>query len=99
MNSNLNDTINAQINTELWSAYLFLSMSTNAMSKGLKGVSEWFYMHHQKELADAKELIDYIISIDGKVYFYPLEEIPTDWNSALDMFKHKLEHDYITQIN
>lgn len=93
MELNLNDTINAQINTELWSAYLFLSMSVNASSKGLKGVSKWFYTQHQKELTDAKILIDYLNSTNKKVYLYPIEGVPTEWESPLNMFKHKLEHE------
>ncbi|MBE6303529.1 MAG: ferritin [Bacteroidales bacterium] len=93
MESSLNDTINAQINIELWSAYLFLSMSVNASSKGLKGVAHWFYIQHQKELSDAKKLIDHLDSINSKVYLYPIEGVPTEWDSPLEMFKHKLEHD------
>ena len=33
----LQDALNAQINAEMWSAYLYLSMSVEAESKGLKG--------------------------------------------------------------
>lgn len=90
---NLNDTINAQINTELWSSYLFLSMSINASSKNFKGIANWFYIQHQKELSDAKKLIDYLNLINSKVYLYPIEGVPTEWDSPLEMFKHKLEHD------
>ena len=64
MKLSLNDAINAQINIELWSAYLFLSMSVNSSSKGLKGVAHWFYKQHQKELSDANKLIDYLKSIN-----------------------------------
>ena len=33
--------VNEQINAELWSAYLYLSMSMDAESKGYKGVANW----------------------------------------------------------
>ena len=93
MELNLNDLINAQINTELWSAYLFLSMSVNANSKNLKGVANWFYIQYQKELSDAKKIIDYLNSTNNKVYLYPIEGVPSEWDTALEMFKHKLEHE------
>ena len=93
MKLTIDDTLNAQINTELWSAYLFLSMSVNAGSKGYKGVADWFYARYQKEQTDAKKIIDYLKTIDSKVYFYPIEIVPTDWDSLLDIFNHKLEHD------
>ena len=32
--------LNAQINAEFWSAYLYLSMSADAMQKGYKGGKE-----------------------------------------------------------
>ena len=93
MELSLNDTINAQINTELWSSYLFLSMSISAESKGYKGIANWFFAQHKKEAADAKKLIDYMNAIDSKIYLYPIEAVPCERDSLLDMFAHKLDHD------
>ena len=42
MTKNIEEAINAQINAELWSAYLYLSMGTNFRAKGLDGVANWF---------------------------------------------------------
>ena len=41
MNKKIEDAINAQINAELWSAYLYLSMGTNFRAKGLDGIANW----------------------------------------------------------
>ena len=41
LSKKLHDALNAQINAELWSAYLYLSMSMDAENKGLKGVANW----------------------------------------------------------
>ena len=43
------EAINAQINAELWSAYLYLAMSMDAESKGFKGVANWFYVQYLEE--------------------------------------------------
>ena len=40
----LHNAINAQINAELWSAYLYLAMSLDAEAKGYKGFANWFYI-------------------------------------------------------
>ena len=40
---------NAQINAELWSAYLYLSMSMDAAARGQKGVANWFKIQFQEE--------------------------------------------------
>ena len=42
INKQLQDAINAQINAELWSAYLYLSMATNFHEMGLGGIANWF---------------------------------------------------------
>ena len=39
LSQKLQDAINAQINAELWSAYLYLAMSMDAEAKGYKGVA------------------------------------------------------------
>ena len=44
ISARLHTAINNQINAELWSAYLYLSMSLDAEAKGLKGVANWFYI-------------------------------------------------------
>ena len=44
----MQEAINAQINAELWSAYLYLSMSMDAADKGFKGSAHWF-VHQFKE--------------------------------------------------
>ena len=43
LSKKLHDALNEQINAELWSAYLYLSMSMDAEAKGLKGVANWFF--------------------------------------------------------
>ena len=89
----LHDAINAQINAELWSAYLYLAMSLDAESKGYKGVANWFYIQFQEEQAHARIFMNYLNSRDAKVELLPIESVPSTWNSVLDMYKHTLEHE------
>ena len=49
LSKRLHDALNAQINAELWSAYLYLSMSMDAENKGLKGVANWFFVQFREE--------------------------------------------------
>ena len=91
--NNLHDAINAQINAELWSAYLYLAMSLDAESKGYKGVANWFYIQFQEEQAHARIFMNYLNSRDAKVELLPIESVPSTWNSVLDMYKHTLEHE------
>ena len=93
LSKNLHDAINAQINAELWSAYLYLAMSLDAEAKGYKGVANWFYVQFQEEQAHARIFMNYLNSRDVKVTLLPIEAVPATWDSVLDMYKQTLEHE------
>ena len=93
LSENLKNAINAQINAEMWSAYLYLSMSMDAEAKGHKGVANWFYIQFREEQDHARIFMNYLNSRDEKVELMPVESVPTEWNSVLDMFKQTLEHE------
>ena len=93
LSSNLYKAINEQINAELWSAYLYLSMSMDCEAKGYKGIANWFYVQFQEEQAHARIFMNYLNSRDAKVELLPIAEVRTSWDSVLDMFKQTLEHE------
>lgn len=62
LSKKLHEAMNAQINAELWSAYLYLSMSMDAEAKGLKGVANWFYVQFQEEQDHARIFMNYILA-------------------------------------
>ena len=93
LSKNLHDAINAQINAELWSAYLYLAMSMDAEAKGLKGVANWFYVQYLEEQDHARIFMNYLNSRDAKVLLLPIDEVPTTWESVLAMFTQTLAHE------
>ena len=93
LSKNLHDAINAQINAELWSAYLYLAMSMDAEAKGLKGVANWFYVQYLEEQDHARIFMNYLNSRDAKVRLMPIEEVPGTWDSVLAMFTQTLAHE------
>ena len=93
LSKNLHEAINAQINAELWSAYLYLAMSLDAETKGYKGVANWFYVQFQEEQDHARIFMNYLNSRDAKVTLLPIAEVPATWESVLDMYKQTLEHE------
>ena len=93
LSSNLYKAINEQINAELWSAYLYLSMSMDCQAKGYNGIANWFYIQFQEEQAHARIFMNYLNSRDAKVELLPIVEVRISWDSVLDMFKQTLEHE------
>lgn len=89
----MNDAINAQINWEFWSAYLYLSMANNFEAQGRKGIANWFRVQWQEEMAHAQVFINYLNSRDGRVILAPIAEVPSEWATPLDAFKATLEHE------
>lgn len=93
ISAKLHNAINAQVNAELWSAYLYLAMSLDAESKGHKGVANWFFIQFQEEQDHARIFMNYLNSVDAKVELLPIDPVPASWDSVLDMFKQTLEHE------
>ncbi len=93
LSEKLQSALNAQVNAEMWSAYLYLSMSMDAAAKGNKGAANWYSVQFQEEQAHARIFINYIISRGGKVTLAPITEVQTEWDSVLDSFKATLAHE------
>ena len=93
LSQKLHDAINAQINAELWSAYLYLSMSMDCEVKGYKGFANWVYVQFREEQDHARIFMNYLLSRDAEVKLSPIAEVRTSWASPLDMFKDTLEHE------
>ena len=93
LSKKLHEAMNAQINAELWSAYLYLSMSMDAEAKGLKGIANWFYVQFREEQDHARIFMNYILSRDAEVKLLPIEAVRTEWASPLEMFRDTLEHE------
>ena len=85
--------INRQINAELWSAYLYLSMSLDAQSKALKGAANWFFVQWLEEQDHARVFQDYMNAQGAKVELSPIDQVPTSWKSLHEMFRDTLEHE------
>ena len=95
LSKQLHEAINAQINAELWSAYLYLAMSLDAENKGYKGVANWFYVQFQEEQDHARIFMNYLNSRDAKVELKPIAEVQTEWASVQEMFHHTLKHEKV----
>lgn len=93
LSKKMHDALNAQINAELWSAYLYLSMSMDAADKGLKGVANWFAVQFKEEQDHAQILINYLLSRGARVELAPIAAVTTSWESPLAMFEDTLEHE------
>lgn len=89
----MQEAINAQINAEFWSAYLYLSMAADADAKGYKGVANWFYVQFQEEQAHARIFMNHLLARGARVDLMPIAEVKQEWSSVLNLFEETLEHE------
>ncbi|MGM9843350.1 MAG: ferritin [Muribaculaceae bacterium] len=93
LSKKMEDALNEQINAELWSAYLYLSMGMNFEAAGRPGVANWFRIQFKEEQDHATIFMNYINSRGGRVVLKPIAEVPTEWCCPLEAFKATLEHE------
>ena len=93
LNKKIEEALNEQINAEMWSAYLYLSMAAYCHSVGQPGMANWFEVQFQEEQDHAKILFNYVNSRDGRVTLKPIDAVPTEWDGILDVFKSTLKHE------
>ena len=89
----MENALNEQINAELWSAYLYLSMAMQFENSGMSGVANWFKIQFKEEQAHAEIFMNYINQRGGRVILKPIAAVDTEWASPLDAFKATLAHE------
>lgn len=93
MNKKIQDAINEQINKELFSGYLYLSMAAYAESEGLSGIANWLKVQAQEEVEHAMRFYTFVNRRGGVVTLKAIEQPDTKFKSILDIFEKTLEHE------
>ena len=98
LNPKIEEELNNQINEEVYSAYLYLSMSAHFESVGLKGFARWMHVQYREETDHAMKLYNYIHERGGRVRLQAIKEPPHEWKSPLHAFEETLKHEkHITE--
>lgn len=85
--------LNEQINKEMYSAYLYMSMSAHCTHLGMDGFANWFMVQYQEENMHAMKFYDYLNSQGAKVTLEAIEKPPVDFGTMLEMFEATLQHE------
>jgi len=99
MKQALQDMMNDQIKHELYSAYLYLSMSSYCESINMPGAAHWMRLQAQEEVAHGIKFFDFIIDRGGQVTLQAIDQPPTEFASLLDIFEKALAHEkHVTSL-
>jgi ferritin len=85
--------LNEQVNAEIYSAYLYLSMSSYFDSVNLPGFARWMKSQAMEEMVHAMKLYDYVIERGGRMLLGAIEAPPTQWDNPVAAFEATLEHE------
>lgn len=101
LSKKMENALNKQINQEMFSAYMYLSMSAYFAEKNLDGFSHWMRLQFQEELGHAGKIFDYLIERDGKVSLGAIDAPQKSWRGTLAACEaaYKAEVQNTKQIN
>jgi ferritin len=93
INKKVQDAINKQINAELYSAYLYLSMASYFNSINLKGFAGWMKVQVQEEMVHAIKFFNYLNDRGGRAILAPIDGPKIEWKSPLEAFVEANKHE------
>jgi ferritin len=89
----IQDALNKQINAELFSSYLYLSMAAHFEAEDLKGMAHWMRLQAGEENGHAMRIFDFINDRSGRVALSAIEAPKAAWKSPLEAFEDAYEHE------
>ena len=98
ISDNMTNALNEQVNREMYSAFLYMSMSAHCNQVGLKGFANWFMAQYHEEMLHAMKIYEYIQRQGSEVKLAAIKAPPTEFETPLDMMTQTLTHEqYITR--
>jgi len=89
----LHKSINEQINKELYSSYLYLSMGAFFEEQNLAGFAHWMYVQEGEEREHGMKFYKYLVDRGAKVELKAIAAPETTWKSNLEVFKQVQKHE------
>lgn len=87
------DAINTQINKELYSSYLYLSMAAYFENKNFSGFAHWMFLQSKEENDHAMKFFKYLCERGVKVELKAIDAPKTEWKSPLEVFEEVFAHE------
>lgn len=82
-----------QVNAELYSSYLYLSMNSYLASVNLAGMASWMKMQAQEELFHGMKMYNFILERGGRVILKQIAQPTSAWDSPLAVFENVYAHE------
>ncbi|MBT1073015.1 ferritin [Pelotalea chapellei] len=95
ISSKMSEELNTHMNLELYSAHLYLSMSSCANTLGLKGAANWFLVQYREEMTHFFRFYTYLVDQGENIALLSSKAVPNKYKSLLDMLEQTLKHEQL----
>ncbi|HWP39107.1 MAG TPA: ferritin [Gemmatimonadales bacterium] len=85
--------LNDQIQRELYSAYLYLSMSAYCSAENLPGFASWMRLQAQEEVGHAMRIFNYLEDRAARVVLQAVQQPPSQFKSMLEVVESVKTHE------
>lgn len=89
----MTESLNRQINREIFSGYLYLGMNAKMLTLGLNGFANWFAIQMREEFSHAQKIYDYVNQCGEMVILDQIEAPEQDFETPLAAFEKTLSHE------
>ncbi len=86
-------TLNSQVVAELYSSYLYVSMSAWLQTEGHLGAAHWMALQAREEVFHAGKIYNYILERGGQVKLGAIEAPPFKWKTPQEVFEQAYAHE------
>ncbi len=93
MDKKIATAINKQIQAELYSSYLYLSMAAFCQQQNFKGFASWLQQQAKEEVEHAMKFYNFLQDRDGTVVLLPIAQPPRDFGSPTKVFQLAYAHE------
>ena len=93
LDKKIEEAINGQINAEIYSSYLYYSMSAYFDSVSLSGFAHWMRAQALEEMTHAHKFFGYINNRGGRVVLSAIEAPQLEWDSPTAVAEHVYNHE------
>ena len=95
LSKKMQEALNAHLNAEYYSAYLYLSMAAYCEAINLKGFANWFRVQNLEEMVHVMKFFEFIHDRRGQVELRTIEGPPVTWESPTAVFEASLKHEQL----
>ena len=93
LSERMQEALNKQVNAELYSSYLYLSMAAYFSVKNLTGFASWMTCQVQEEVVHAMKIHKHVLGRGGRAILLPIEGPPIEWESPRAVFEATYAHE------